>query len=196
MNLPIYEPVVFRGVDQTRNNGLLGNPATKDFYLLWAGKWQSGIKYRAYVIVQYNNALWLNGGENTYDEPGASDKWEELIAGGEEVPISFALANEIIGAYSWAKLTNDGKWANTNNQENKVVAIVQQSLTAGQLGSGVTSGLVENESWDLQIGKYFLRPDGSMTASVPATGHIILLGEALSPTLFSVQIQHIVNLGD
>lgn len=91
-------------------------------------------------------------------------------------------------------LNNQLRYA-TQATDSTILGISRNAGTTGNLVQVVTSGLLTDSSWNWTVNKYiFLGSNGILTQSVPASGYLVFLGTAVSPTSFNLNISNSILL--
>ena len=88
-------------------------------------------------------------------------------------------------------------WPASQDIEADVLALLGVTLSAAVAGQSVNVqrfGFVDDTNWSWQPGRVFLGANGQLTQTAPATGHDVLIGNAVSATRLILNIQDPIEL--
>lgn len=114
-----------------------------------------------------------------------------------EGTVIYLTADTEIGGHRVVKVTQTGcDYANNTiaNDIGKIIGITESAFNTGDLVKIITSGEINEPSWNFNPGSVFLTTDGLLTQIPPESGFIQQVGIAIAPTKLAVQIQPAIKI--
>lgn len=96
------------------------------------------------------------------------------------------------------KATNTGcSYASSSSLADigKISGILSEDVQQGQLAKVLSSGVIEDTSFNFNIGPVYLGIDGVLTQTLPVSGFLQQIGIAVESTKLELQIQPPIKLG-